>query len=90
MSFCRSRYSWPTGRPMISWLAMLLLMVAESLSIRETSAVTVTASVIPATPSVASARVCWASRTWAVRVTACIPERLKVSVYVPGGSAGRR
>jgi len=56
MSFTRSRYSWASGRARIWSFERALATVAESLSMTEDSAVTVTVSVIPG-PRMASAAV---------------------------------
>ena len=80
ISFCRSRYSWPTGRAWICSVEMALAMVADSVSISEASAVTVMLSSTPATPSLASATTFWASCTWALRLPSCIPWSVNLSV----------
>ena len=72
MSFWRSRYSWASGRPRIWSFDSALATVAESLSMIDDSAVTVTFSERPG-PRMTSATVSWASWTWALRVTVCMP-----------------
>ena len=59
---------------------MPLLIVAVLGSIRLAVAVTVTVSLTPCTDSVALTTVSCESWTWAVRVTVCMPDSVKVTL----------
>src|SRR5438105_12620684 len=67
---------------------MPLAIAADVLSTSVASPVTVTDSVRPPTPIVASAAVVSASSTRTFLVTVCIPDNVNVSAYSPGGNWG--
>jgi hypothetical protein len=68
---------------------MPLEIVADVRSISVESAVTCTVSVTPPMASVASAVAASASSTRTFLLEVCIPDSVNVTVYSPGGSAGR-